>query len=109
MATGENAPGGRAWAADAPTNQFTGKFGKKRIGILGAGAIGSVVGGMLAKDGHDVTLVDPWCANTACNSGCQSTVPPQAMCSECVHNKHDSVLHSLDHAESTHRCLVELA
>ena len=51
---------GRAWAADAPTNPFTGKFGKKRIGVLGAGAIGSIVGGMLAKDGHDVTLVDPW-------------------------------------------------
>lgn len=31
-----------------------------RIGILGAGAIGSVVGGMLTKAGHDVTLVDQW-------------------------------------------------
>jgi pyruvate/2-oxoglutarate dehydrogenase complex dihydrolipoamide dehydrogenase (E3) component len=33
---------------------------RKRIGILGAGAIGSVVGGMLAKAGHDVTLIDAW-------------------------------------------------
>jgi 2-dehydropantoate 2-reductase len=33
---------------------------KKRIGILGAGAIGSLVGGLLAKIGHDVTLIDPW-------------------------------------------------
>ena len=33
---------------------------KKRVGILGAGAIGSVVGGMLARDGHDVTIIDPW-------------------------------------------------
>jgi 2-dehydropantoate 2-reductase len=32
----------------------------KRIGIMGAGAIGSVVGGMLAKAGHDVTLIDQW-------------------------------------------------
>ena len=32
----------------------------KRIAILGSGAIGSVVGGMLAKAGHDVTLIDQW-------------------------------------------------
>jgi len=32
----------------------------KRIGILGAGAIGSVVGGFLTKAGHDVTLIDQW-------------------------------------------------
>jgi 2-dehydropantoate 2-reductase len=32
----------------------------KRIGIVGAGAIGSVVGGMLAKAGRDVTLIDQW-------------------------------------------------
>jgi len=31
-----------------------------RIGIVGAGAIGSVVGGLLSKAGHDVTLVDQW-------------------------------------------------
>jgi 2-dehydropantoate 2-reductase len=31
-----------------------------RIGILGAGAIGCVVGGMLTRAGHDVTLVDQW-------------------------------------------------
>ena len=31
-----------------------------RIGIIGAGAIGSVVGGLLAKAGHDVTLIDQW-------------------------------------------------
>jgi 2-dehydropantoate 2-reductase len=31
-----------------------------RIGIIGAGAIGSVVGGLLAKAGRDVTLVDQW-------------------------------------------------
>jgi 2-dehydropantoate 2-reductase len=33
---------------------------RTRIGIIGAGAIGCVVGGLLAKAGHDVTLVDPW-------------------------------------------------
>jgi len=31
-----------------------------RIGIIGAGAIGSVVGGLLAKVGRDVTLIDQW-------------------------------------------------
>jgi 2-dehydropantoate 2-reductase len=31
-----------------------------RIAILGSGAIGSVVGGMLTKAGTDVTLVDQW-------------------------------------------------
>ena len=31
-----------------------------RIGIIGAGAIGSIVGGMLTKAGHDVTLVEQW-------------------------------------------------
>jgi 2-dehydropantoate 2-reductase len=31
-----------------------------RIGIIGAGAIGSVVGGMLTRGGHDVTLIDQW-------------------------------------------------
>ena len=33
---------------------------KTRIGIIGAGAIGCVVGGLLARAGHDVTLVDAW-------------------------------------------------
>src|SRR5262245_36481275 len=32
----------------------------KRIGIIGAGAIGSIVGGMLTKAGHDVTLMEQW-------------------------------------------------
>jgi 2-dehydropantoate 2-reductase len=31
-----------------------------RIGIIGAGAIGCVVGGLLARGGEDVTLVDQW-------------------------------------------------
>jgi 2-dehydropantoate 2-reductase len=34
-----------------------------RIGIMGAGAIGSNVGGMLAKAGHDITLIDQWPAH----------------------------------------------
>ena len=33
---------------------------KARIGIVGAGAIGCVVGGLLAKAGEDVTLIDQW-------------------------------------------------
>src|SRR6266571_4284089 len=32
----------------------------QRIGIIGAGAIGCVVGGMLTRAGRDVTLVDQW-------------------------------------------------
>ena len=31
-----------------------------RIGIIGAGGIGAIVGGMVARAGHDVTLVDQW-------------------------------------------------
>jgi 2-dehydropantoate 2-reductase len=31
-----------------------------RIAIIGAGAIGSVVGGMLTRAGRDVTLIDQW-------------------------------------------------
>jgi 2-dehydropantoate 2-reductase len=31
-----------------------------RIGVIGAGAIGCVVGGLLTKAGHDVTLIDQW-------------------------------------------------
>ncbi len=31
-----------------------------RIGIMGAGGIGSVVGGKLSVAGHDVTLIDQW-------------------------------------------------
>ncbi|WP_332370284.1 2-dehydropantoate 2-reductase N-terminal domain-containing protein, partial [Burkholderia oklahomensis] len=29
-----------------------------KIAIVGAGAMGSLFGGLLAEDGHDVTLVD---------------------------------------------------
>ena len=32
----------------------------KRIGIIGAGAIGGSIGGFMAQAGHDVTLIDPW-------------------------------------------------
>src|SRR2546425_9635466 len=32
----------------------------KRIAVLGSGAIGSMVGGMLTKAGHDVTLMEQW-------------------------------------------------
>ena len=32
----------------------------RRIGIMGAGAIGSVVGGLLTEAGYDVTFIDQW-------------------------------------------------
>ncbi len=32
----------------------------QRIAIVGAGAVGCVVGGLLTKAGHDVTLLDQW-------------------------------------------------
>ena len=34
-----------------------------RIGVLGVGAIGGVIGGYLSRAGHDVTLMDMWPAN----------------------------------------------
>lgn len=34
-----------------------------RIGIMGAGAIGSIVGGLLTRAGHDITLIDQWPAH----------------------------------------------
>jgi len=36
---------------------------RKRIAIVGAGAVGGHVGGHLARTGHDVTLIDPWAAH----------------------------------------------
>lgn len=33
---------------------------KKRIAIVGAGAVGGYLGGHLARTGNDVTLIDPW-------------------------------------------------
>jgi 2-dehydropantoate 2-reductase len=35
-------------------------MGGKRIALVGAGAIGGYVGGYLARNGYDVTLIDPW-------------------------------------------------
>jgi len=32
----------------------------KKIAFMGAGAVGSYVGGHLSRAGHDVTLIDPW-------------------------------------------------
>lgn len=32
----------------------------KRIAIVGAGALGGHVGAYLTRDGHDITLIDPW-------------------------------------------------
>ena len=32
----------------------------KRLAFVGAGAVGSYTGGLLAKAGEDVTLIDPW-------------------------------------------------
>ena len=33
---------------------------RKKIGFMGSGAIASYIGAFLAKDGHDVTLIDGW-------------------------------------------------
>lgn len=32
----------------------------QRIAVIGAGAVGGYVGGHMARNGHDVTLIDPW-------------------------------------------------
>lgn len=36
-----------------------------RVAIVGAGAVGGLVGGHLARTGHDVTLIDGWPAHVA--------------------------------------------
>jgi 2-dehydropantoate 2-reductase len=35
----------------------------KKVAVLGTGGTGSVIGGMLTKAGHDVTLIDQWPAH----------------------------------------------
>ncbi len=35
----------------------------KKIAVLGTGAIGSPIGGLLTKAGHDVALIDQWAAH----------------------------------------------
>src|SRR6266702_4051930 len=59
-----------------------------RIGFMGAGAIGSYIGAFLTREGHDVTLIDPWPDHVATMkakglraSGSQGdfTVPVKAM------------------------------
>jgi 2-dehydropantoate 2-reductase len=39
---------------------------KPRIAMLGAGAVGSVVSGLLYDSGHDVTIVDQWPEHVEC-------------------------------------------
>ncbi len=36
---------------------------KKRIAVLGAGAIGASIGAYLIREGYDITLIDQWAAN----------------------------------------------
>jgi 2-dehydropantoate 2-reductase len=36
---------------------------RPRVAVLGVGAVGSVVGGLLADGGHDITLIDQWPEN----------------------------------------------
>ena len=35
----------------------------EKLAVLGAGAIGSLIGAYLTRAGHDVTLIDPWAAH----------------------------------------------
>jgi 2-dehydropantoate 2-reductase len=35
----------------------------KRIGVMGAGAVGSYMGAFMSRAGYDVTLIDPWGAH----------------------------------------------
>src|SRR5687768_18351632 len=52
---------GRLSIPAAAGDRLAGRGGSPmRIAILGSGAIGSVVGGMLTRAGTDVTLVDQW-------------------------------------------------
>jgi 2-dehydropantoate 2-reductase len=34
-----------------------------RIAVMGAGAIGACIGAYLIREGHDITLIDPWAAH----------------------------------------------
>src|SRR5258708_4820293 len=45
---------------EPPVAAQGGRMGGKRIALVGAGAIGGYVGGYLARNGYDVTLIDPW-------------------------------------------------
>ena len=35
----------------------------KKIAVIGTGATGSVIGGLLTAGGHDVTMIDQWGAH----------------------------------------------
>ena len=35
----------------------------KKIAVIGTGATGSVIGGLLTAVGHDVTMIDQWSAH----------------------------------------------
>jgi hypothetical protein len=50
---------------------------KKKLLFIGAGAVGSYLGSFLSRDGHDVTLVDPWAENveTIRRQGIHATGP----------------------------------
>src|SRR3954462_2162559 len=44
-----------------PTSQTIGNpGGRMKVGIVGAGSMGSLFGGLLSEAGHDVWLVDVW-------------------------------------------------
>ncbi|MGH7120605.1 MAG: 2-dehydropantoate 2-reductase N-terminal domain-containing protein, partial [Acetobacteraceae bacterium] len=43
-----------------PGQHERGERVKQRIAVIGAGAVGGYVGGHLARNGYDVTLIDPW-------------------------------------------------
>jgi 2-dehydropantoate 2-reductase len=44
---------------------------KMGIAFISAGAIGGYVGRQLARNGHDVTLIDPWPAHLSFAVGVQ--------------------------------------
>lgn len=47
-----------------------------RVLVLGAGAIGSFIGGRLVEAGIDVTFADQWCANVDALRRNGTTLPP---------------------------------
>lgn len=55
-----------------------------RIGVIGAGAIGGYFGGMLARFGHDVVLVDGWPAHVAAMRRDGLTIQGMAEAETCV-------------------------
>ena len=70
----------------------------QRIAFVGAGAVGGYVGGHLAREGYDVTLIDPWPAHVEAiraNGLAIEGVTPEERCTVQVNTMHLTDVQSL--------------